>query len=122
MIAAMCAASGLASVAVGNIGRPLIDAADDDVDVVVAEVSTFQLAFTTGAFAPDVAVLLNVAQDHIDWHGSVEAYAAAKATVFAHQHAAQIARRERRRPGRRAQLAATAPGRIVTCSHRRDRR
>ena len=40
---------------------------------VVAEVSSFQLAFTTDAFAPDVAVLLNVAEDHLDWHGSVDA-------------------------------------------------
>ena len=35
--------------------------------------------YTTAAFAPDVAVLLNVAEDHLDWHGSAEAYAAAKA-------------------------------------------
>ena len=47
--------------------------------------SSFQLAFTTDAFAPDVAVLLNVAEDHLDWHGSVAAYAAAKARMFAHQ-------------------------------------
>ncbi|MEX1008205.1 MAG: UDP-N-acetylmuramoyl-L-alanine--D-glutamate ligase [Acidimicrobiia bacterium] len=85
MIAAMCAESGLQSTAVGNIGRPIIDATDDDADVVVAEVSTFQLEFTTEAFAPDVAVLLNVAQDHMDWHDTVDAYAAAKARVFAHQ-------------------------------------
>ena len=47
--------------------------------------SSFQLEFTTDAFVPDVAVLLNVAQDHLDWHGTVEDYAAAKARVFAHQ-------------------------------------
>ena len=58
---------------------------EDEADVVVAEVSTFQLEFTTDAFVPDVAVLLNVAQDHIDWHDTVEDYAAAKARVFAHQ-------------------------------------
>ncbi|HXY93053.1 MAG TPA: UDP-N-acetylmuramoyl-L-alanine--D-glutamate ligase [Acidimicrobiia bacterium] len=84
MIAAMCTEAGRESVAVGNIGLPII-AATNDSDVVVAEVSTFQLEFTTSAFVPDVAVLLNVAQDHIDWHDSVEAYAAAKARVFAHQ-------------------------------------
>jgi UDP-N-acetylmuramoylalanine--D-glutamate ligase len=115
MIAAMCSAAGLTSLSVGNIGRPLVDATDDPADVVVVEVSTFQLEFTTDAFAPDVAVLLNVAQDHIDWHGSVEAYAAAKAKVFGHQHSDQVlvvnidddVSRE---------LARTAPGRVVTCS------
>ncbi len=50
--------------------RPLIEAVDDPVDVVVAEVSSFQLELTTAAFAPDVAVLLNVAVDHLDWHGT----------------------------------------------------
>jgi UDP-N-acetylmuramoylalanine--D-glutamate ligase len=85
MVAAMCEASGLRSTAVGNIGPPIIEAVDAAVDVLVAEVSTFQLEFTTDAFVPNVSVLLNVAQDHIDWHDSVEAYAAAKARVFAHQ-------------------------------------
>src|SRR5262249_20268683 len=76
MIAAMCDAGGLRTSAVGNIGPPIIAAVDDDAEVVVAEVSTFQLEFTTDVFVPDVAVLLNVAKDHIDWHGSVDAYAA----------------------------------------------
>ncbi len=85
LIDAMVRGTGLTSAAAGNIGRPLLDAAGDDVAVVVAEVSSFQLEFTTDAFAPDVAVLLNVAQDHLDWHGSAEAYAQAKARIFAHQ-------------------------------------
>ena len=90
MVAAMVDDGGMRSAAVGNIGRPLLDAVDDDVDVLVVEVSTFQLEFTTAAFAPDVAVLLNVGQDHIDWHGSVEAYARAKGKVFAHQRPDQV--------------------------------
>jgi UDP-N-acetylmuramoylalanine--D-glutamate ligase len=117
MVAAMCTASGLPSTAVGNIGRPLIAAVDDDVAVLVLEVSTFQLEFTTTAFAPDVAVLLNVGKDHIDWHGSVEAYAAAKGKVFAHQQAAQVAVVNADDPVASA-LAARAPGRLVTCSRR----
>ena len=72
LIAEMLAASGIRATAAGNIGRPLIEAAADDVDVVVAEVSSFQLELTTAAFAPDVAVLLNVAVDHLDWHGTRE--------------------------------------------------
>ena len=54
------------------------------VDVVVAEVSSFQLEFTE-RFHPRVAVLLAVADDHLDWHGSFAAYAAAKAKLFANQ-------------------------------------
>jgi UDP-N-acetylmuramoylalanine--D-glutamate ligase len=83
--------AGLRSAAAGNIGRPLIEAAGDDIDVVVAEVSSFQLAFTSSVFAPDVAVLLNVAEDHLDWHGSIDAYAAAKARIFEHQGAHALA-------------------------------
>ncbi len=90
LIDAMLREAGITSVAAGNIGRPLLDAAGDDVDVVVAEVSSFQLAFITDAFAPDVAVLLNVAQDHLDWHGSVDAYAQAKAELFRHQAASGL--------------------------------
>jgi len=115
MVAAMADASGIRSAAVGNIGRPLLDAVDDAVDVLVVEVSTFQLEFTTAAFAPDVAVLLNIGRDHIDWHGSVEAYARAKGKVFAHQRLEQVlvANIDDRevRP-----LVSAAPGRVVTCS------
>ena len=49
--------------------------------MLVAEVSSFQLALTKD-FHPRVAVLLNVTPDHIDWHGSYERYAADKAKVF----------------------------------------
>lgn len=83
---AMMRASGLRACAAGNIGRPLLDVAGEarEVDAVVAEVSSFQLEFTT-RFRPRVAVLLNVAPDHLDWHGSFAAYAAAKGKVFANQ-------------------------------------
>jgi UDP-N-acetylmuramoylalanine--D-glutamate ligase len=115
MIAAITAGGRIRSRAVGNIGRPLLDAIDDDVDVLVVEVSTFQLEFTTAAFAPDVAVLLNVGRDHIDWHGSVEAYARAKAKVFAHQRPEQVLVANLDDPVVHA-LARTAPGRLVSCS------
>jgi UDP-N-acetylmuramoylalanine--D-glutamate ligase len=85
LVAAMLVAGGVRAVAAGNIGRPLIDAVhDEDVDVVVAEVSSFQLRFTE-AFRPRVAVFLNVAQDHLDWHPTFEDYVAAKARIFANQ-------------------------------------
>ncbi|MDQ1432074.1 MAG: UDP-N-acetylmuramoylalanine--D-glutamate ligase, partial [Actinomycetota bacterium] len=112
LIDAMVRAAGITSSAAGNIGRPLLDAAGDDVAVVVAEVSSFQLAFTTDAFAPDVAVLLNVAEDHLDWHGSARAYAQAKAELFRHQgrHALLVVNGDD--PVADA-LAANAPGRVT---------
>jgi UDP-N-acetylmuramoylalanine--D-glutamate ligase len=53
-------------------------------EVLVVEVSSFQLRFTD-RFHPEVAVLLNLAPDHLDWHGSYDAYADAKARIFANQ-------------------------------------
>ncbi len=90
LVAAMLSESGLRTVAAGNIGLPLSDAVRRDVDVVVAEVSSFQLRFTD-AFHPAVAVWLNFAEDHLDWHPSVEAYAEAKARIWAHQTDADVA-------------------------------
>ena len=85
LIAEMLSAGGLRARAAGNIGRPLIDAVhDEDVDVVVAEVSSFQLRFTE-TFRPRVAVFLNVAEDHLDWHPTFGDYVAAKARIFANQ-------------------------------------
>jgi UDP-N-acetylmuramoylalanine--D-glutamate ligase len=84
LIAEMLGAGGQRTLAAGNIGRPLLDAVHDDVDVVVAEVSSFQLRFTA-TFRPRVAVFLNVAEDHLDWHPSFEDYVAAKARIFANQ-------------------------------------
>ncbi|MEN8237568.1 MAG: UDP-N-acetylmuramoyl-L-alanine--D-glutamate ligase [Actinomycetota bacterium] len=79
---AMLSASGVHAIAVGNIGTPVSGLTDDDADVAVLELSSYQLLFM-GAFKPKAAALLNIAQDHLDWHGTVEAYIAAKAAIFA---------------------------------------
>lgn len=78
----MLVASGKNAVAAGNIGRPMSELAETaaDCDVVVAELSSFQLDMM--AFHPAAATVLNVAPDHLDWHGGFEAYAAAKASVL----------------------------------------
>ena len=104
----------------GNIGTALSSQVEDSApDVVhVVEVSSFQLELTR-TFHPRVAVLLNLAPDHIDRHGSFEAYAAAKARIFANQTAddtlvinaddplvLELARSGRARPLR---FAVTAP-------------
>ena len=84
LIAEMLAAGGWKALAAGNIGRPLLDAVYDDVEAVVAEVSSFQLRFTE-TFRPRVAVLLNVAEDHLDWHPTFKDYLAAKTRIFLNQ-------------------------------------
>ena len=84
-------AGGVHAEAVGNIGFAATDAlALSDVEVLVAEVSSFQLALTL-TFHPKIAVLLNITPDHIDWHGSLEAYAADKTRVFANMTAEDLA-------------------------------
>lgn len=82
--AAMLDASGLDAPATGNIGSPLSDFTDGGHDLVVAEVSSFQLRFTE-QFHPVAAAITNVAVDHLDWHGSSHSYQQAKAKIFANQ-------------------------------------
>ena len=110
---AMCRASGLDAVAAGNIGDPLLDEAAADTDrLVVAEVSSFQLALTTAAFRPRTAALLNLADDHLDWHRTFDAYARAKARVFRAQGPDDLLVSNADDPVVAA-LAAEAPGRTV---------
>ena len=84
MLTACLVASGIDAVACGNIGRPFPATAREDHDALVVEASSFQLA-TQESFHPRVSVLLNLAEDHLDWHGSFERYAEAKARIFANQ-------------------------------------
>ena len=84
MIDSCLRADGLDAVACGNIGRPFPAAAREGHDVLVVEASSFQLAQQT-SFHPRVSVLLNLAPDHLDWHGGEEGYARAKAAVYARQ-------------------------------------
>jgi UDP-N-acetylmuramoylalanine--D-glutamate ligase len=86
LLAGMLSEGGLDTVAAGNIGYPLIDAISSVPagNAIAVEVSSFQLA-TTVHFRPKVAVILNVAEDHTDWHGSFGGYAAAKAKIVANQ-------------------------------------
>lgn len=83
MLASMMTHGGHKAEAVGNIGISVADAlvSQDRVDTLVAELSSFQLHWSS-ELTPDVGVLLNLADDHIDWHGSFDAYAEAKAKVL----------------------------------------
>jgi len=92
LLAHLLNSGGIPARAVGNIGTPAIEAvADcDESEVLVAEVSSFQLALTE-TFHPRAAVLLNITPDHIDWHGSFEAYTADKIRVFENLTANDVA-------------------------------
>jgi UDP-N-acetylmuramoylalanine--D-glutamate ligase len=81
---AMLRAAGLRAEAAGNVGVPALDLLGRPLDVAVLEVSSFQLEATDG-FRPRVAAVLNVTEDHLDRHGSLEAYAATKGRLFANQ-------------------------------------
>ncbi|MFV1998945.1 MAG: UDP-N-acetylmuramoyl-L-alanine--D-glutamate ligase [Acidimicrobiia bacterium] len=79
---AMLVASGIRALAAGNIGTPVSALTDQDADVLILELSSYQLRFIDG-LAPEAAAILNIAPDHLDWHGTFERYVAAKARVFA---------------------------------------
>jgi UDP-N-acetylmuramoylalanine--D-glutamate ligase len=85
-------AAGLPVVVAGNVGTALtsLPGTLEPDAVVVCELSSFQLEDAV-AFAPEAAVLLNLAEDHLDRHGTFEAYRAAKLEIFAHQPAGTLA-------------------------------
>ncbi len=76
----------------GNIGTPLYEYLlnPGDYDIVVAEISSFQLE-SAGQFSPDVGVLLNITPDHLDRHSTMAQYVQAKMQLFAHQRPGAIA-------------------------------
>ena len=86
--------SGKSVAVAGNIGPTLLDTLADHIDagtlpdVWVLELSSFQLDGANvgeGGFEPTAATVLNITQDHLDWHGDMAAYAAAKARIFGEQ-------------------------------------
>jgi UDP-N-acetylmuramoylalanine--D-glutamate ligase len=85
-------AAGLHPVVAGNIGRPLCEAAQEvrEDGWLVAELSSFQLKGTAD-FRPRVACLLNVAETHLDYHGTMEDYVASKAKLFENQTGEDVA-------------------------------
>jgi UDP-N-acetylmuramoylalanine--D-glutamate ligase len=90
LVEAMLRAAGLRALAAGNLGEPALGLVGRPIDVAVLEVSSFQLE-TTDAFRPRVSALLNLSEDHLDRHGSLEEYTSAKRRIFARQEAEDIA-------------------------------
>lgn len=90
MLSSILTAAGLRAPAVGNVGTPVVQAvADGGTDALAVELSSFQLHLTHSV-APLAAACLNLAPDHLDWHGSYAAYRAAKARVYARTRRACI--------------------------------
>jgi UDP-N-acetylmuramoylalanine--D-glutamate ligase len=83
--------AGLRSVACGNIGTPILDCIRDEggFDVLVVELSSFQLHYL-GQIEPFAATVLNLDLDHLDWHGSFDAYRNAKGKIFSNVEAACV--------------------------------
>ncbi|WGS42512.1 UDP-N-acetylmuramoyl-L-alanine--D-glutamate ligase [Burkholderia sp. JSH-S8] len=83
----LCERAGKKVGVAGNISPAMLDRLAGAIDatalpdVWVLELSSFQLE-TARTFAPDAAAILNITQDHLDWHGSFDAYAAAKGRIF----------------------------------------
>jgi UDP-N-acetylmuramoylalanine--D-glutamate ligase len=81
MLHAMLVAAGLNSRLCGNIGNPVLDELHEPADVLAVELSSFQLHWAPSV-RPEAGVVLNIAEDHLDWHGDLPGYAAAKARVL----------------------------------------
>jgi UDP-N-acetylmuramoylalanine--D-glutamate ligase len=84
MLTCMLRAAGLRAASAGNVGTPLLEAVlhPDPYDVLAVELSSFQLHWQRSV-APFASACLNLAPDHVDWHGSMEEYRRAKAKVYA---------------------------------------
>lgn len=91
MLASILKAAGLRTAAVGNIGVSLLDAVtgEQEYDVLAVELSSYQLHWAPSLRAHSAAVL-NLAPDHLDWHGSMEAYAADKGRIYEGNHVACV--------------------------------
>lgn len=90
MTVAILRAAGRRTAALGNTDVPLLDALDGDLDVFVVECTSFRLAWTE-RFRADAAVWLNLAPDHLNWHASMDTYAAAKERIFSLQRSDDVA-------------------------------
>ncbi|MEV0228947.1 UDP-N-acetylmuramoyl-L-alanine--D-glutamate ligase [Nonomuraea sp. NPDC050786] len=81
MLTSILLAAGRKALAVGNVGVPVVRAVAEPYDALAVELSSFQLHWSS-TLAPHAAAILNVAPDHLDWHGSMEEYAAAKGRIY----------------------------------------
>jgi UDP-N-acetylmuramoylalanine--D-glutamate ligase len=81
MLHAMLTAGGKRSLLCGNIGSPVLDVLGEPADLLAVELSSFQLHWAP-SLRPEAGVVLNIAEDHLDWHATMAEYTAAKARVL----------------------------------------
>jgi UDP-N-acetylmuramoylalanine--D-glutamate ligase len=81
MLHAMLVAAGRRALLCGNIGDPVLDVLDQPAELLAVELSSFQLHWAP-SLRPEAGVVLNVAEDHLDWHQTMDAYARDKARVL----------------------------------------
>jgi len=81
MLHAMLTAGGRRSLLCGNIGSPVLDVLGEPAELLAVELSSFQL-FWAPSLRPEAGVVLNIAEDHLDWHHTMAAYTEAKARVL----------------------------------------
>ena len=112
MVAALLEGAGRRAAAVGNTEVPLCATLDDPVDAFAVECSSFRLSWIR-SFRAEAAIWLNLAPDHQNWHTSMDSYEAAKANVWRHQRATDVAIGWRDDAVVMRRLA-DAPGRHVT--------
>ncbi len=91
MLASILRAAGLRATSAGNVGTPILEAVlhPEPFDVIAVELSSFQLHWQRSV-SPVASACLNVAPDHLDWHGSFEEYLRAKGRVYEHTHIACV--------------------------------
>lgn len=122
MTAKILQTAGLNAVACGNVGDTVIDAVDrpQPYDYLVLELSSFQLHWARQAEFVSAAIL-NIADDHLDWHGDFEAYADAKFSILSRSQVAllngddgEVVKRANRFSGRKVffSLESPAPGEV----------
>jgi len=111
----LCERAGKTVAVAGNISPAMLDKLSEAIDntalpdVWVLELSSFQLE-TAHSFAPDAAAVLNITQDHLDWHGGLDAYAAAKGRIFG-EHTVRVLNRD---DARTMALGSGNPSTVVT--------
>jgi UDP-N-acetylmuramoylalanine--D-glutamate ligase len=94
LVGAMAGEAGVRVAVGGNLGTPALDLLDDAVQLYVLELSSFQLE-TTETLRLIAATVLNISPDHLDRHGSLERYIAAKARIYSRAETAVVSRDDR---------------------------
>ncbi|MCM3883765.1 UDP-N-acetylmuramoyl-L-alanine--D-glutamate ligase [Frankia sp. R82] len=128
MLGAILTAGGLRATTAGNIGTPIVEAveADPPYEALAVELSSFQLHYTE-RLVPLAATVLNVAPDHLDWHGGADAYAAAKGRIWSAAETIAIGNADdpasqrllANAPGRRVLFGRNLPGQGITVDNGR---